>query len=71
MLDIQRRSAEGRNHLASLYHQLEQIAVWDDLQLENVEELRQAGIDVRFYAMPAAVCAGSQAECVAEVAETA
>ncbi len=28
VLDI-RRVAEGRNHLAALYHQLEQIAVWD------------------------------------------
>ncbi len=69
VLDIQRRVAEGRNHLATLYHQLEQIAIWDDLRLEQIEQLRQAGIDVRFYAMR---CGGSeqvQAECVAEVAE--
>lgn len=70
VLDIQRRAAEGRNHLATLYHQLEQIAVWDDLRLESLEALRQAGIDVRFYAMPADVSRKVQAECVAEVAET-
>ena len=69
VLDLQRRAAEGRNHLATLYHQLEQIAVWDDLRLEHVEELRQAGIDVRFYAMQRDGSGQVQAECVAEVAE--
>lgn len=71
VLDIQRRAAEGRNHLATLYHQLEQIAIWDDLRLESVEALREAGIDVRFYTVPAAVAREVQAECVAEVATTA
>jgi V/A-type H+-transporting ATPase subunit I len=69
VLDIQRRVVEGRNHLATLYHQLEQIAVWDDLRLEHVEQLRQAGIDVRFYALPADVSRQVQAECFAEVAD--
>jgi len=69
VLDIQRRSAEGRNHLATLYHQLEQIAIWDDLRLKHVEELRQAGIDVRFYAIPADLIGQVRAECVAEVAD--
>ncbi len=68
VLEIQRRAAEGRNHLAALYHQLEQIAVWDDLQLEHVEELRQAGIEVRFYAIPAHLAGQFKAECAAEVA---
>jgi V/A-type H+-transporting ATPase subunit I len=69
VLDIERRAAEGRNHLTTLYHQLEQIAVWDDLRLEQVEELRQAGLDVRFYSMSADVAAQVKAECVAEVAD--
>jgi V/A-type H+-transporting ATPase subunit I len=69
VLDIQRSAAEGRNHLATLYHQLEQIAVWDDLRLEHVEELIQAGIDVRFYAMSPDISAQVQAECVVEVAD--
>ncbi len=69
VLDIQRRAAEGRNHLVTLYHQLEQIAVWDDLRLEHVAELRQAGIDVRFYTMSADVFGQVQAECAVEVAD--
>ncbi len=67
VLDIRGRSAEGRNHLAALHHQLEQIAVWDDLRLKDVEELRQAGIDVRFYAIPADAFDQVEADCVAEV----
>jgi V/A-type H+-transporting ATPase subunit I len=69
VLDIQRSAAEGRNHLTTLYHQLEQISVWDDLRLEQLEELRQAGIDVRFYVISPDMIAQVQAECVAEVAD--
>ncbi len=68
-LEIRRRVAEGRNHLAALYHQLEQIAVWDDLRLEHVEELRQAGVTVEFFAVPASAFGRIEAECVAEVGE--
>jgi len=68
VLEIRRRVAEFRNHLAALYHQLEQIAVWDDLRLEHVEELRQAGIDVEFFAIPASAFNRIEADCVVEVA---
>jgi len=69
VLDIRRRAAEGRNHLATLYHQLEQIAVWDDLRLEQVTALRQAGLSLEFYAISADMFNQIEAECVAEVAE--
>jgi len=69
VLDIQKRSVEGRNHLTTLYHQLERIAIWDDLRLADVETLRQAGIHVRFYALPPHLLDRVEAECVAQVAE--
>ena len=69
VLEIRRRAAEGRNHLATLYHQLEQIAVWDDLRLEHVAELRRAGVQVEFFAVPAVAFPRIEAECVVEVAE--
>lgn len=69
VLEIRRRGIEGRNHLAALYHQLELIAIWDDLRLEHVEELRQAGIRVQFVAAPAEAFGRIEAECVAEVGE--
>ncbi len=64
VLEIQRRAAEGRNRLATLFHQLEQIAIWDNLRLEHVQELRQAGVELQFYAMPAAAVERVEAECV-------
>ncbi len=69
VLDIQRRAAEGRNRLATLFHQLEQIAVWDNLRLEHVDELRKAGIQLRFYAMPADAVEQVEAECVQVVGQ--
>ncbi|MDZ7618305.1 MAG: hypothetical protein U1E05_14965 [Patescibacteria group bacterium] len=68
VLDIQRRAAEGRNRLAALHHQLEQIAVWDDLRLDHVQQLRDAGVELRFYTMPAAAVDGVKAECTQVVA---
>ncbi len=69
VLQIQRRAAEGRNRLATLYHQLEQIAVWDNLRLEHVRKLREAGIDLRFYTVPARLVGEIEAECVEPMIE--
>jgi V/A-type H+/Na+-transporting ATPase subunit I len=69
VLEIQRRAAEGRNRLATLYHQLEQIAVWDNLHLEHVEQLRRAGIELQFFAMPGDAVGEVEAECVQVVAQ--
>ncbi len=69
VLAIQRRAAEGRNRLATLHHQLEQIAVWDNLRLEHVRELREAGIDLRFYTVPARLVSEIEAECVEAMTE--
>ncbi len=69
VLEIERREAEGRNRLATLHHQLEQIAVWDNLRLEHLKELREAGVDLHFYAMPATAVAAVEAECVEVVGQ--
>jgi len=69
VLEIQRRTAERRNRLAALFHQIEQIAMWGNLQLKDVQELRGAGVDVRFYAMPAKAARAIQAECAEVVAD--
>ncbi|MBM4087852.1 MAG: hypothetical protein FJ276_00265 [Planctomycetes bacterium] len=69
LLEIRRRGIEGRNQLAALYHQLEKVAIWDDLRLDHVDELRQAGVRVQFLAVPADAFGRIEAECVAEVGE--
>lgn len=69
VLEIQRRAAEGRNRLATLHHQLEQIAVWDDLRLEDVQQLREAGVELRFYVVPETALGAVEAECMYVVAQ--
>ncbi len=68
VLELQRRAAESRNRLAALYHQLEQIEMWGNLELERLEQLRDAGIDVRFYELPAAAVEQVGADCAEVVA---
>ena len=62
-----RKIGRGSESPGWLHHQLEQIAVWGDLRLKDLEDLRQAGIDLRFYAIPADAFHQVEAECVAEV----
>lgn len=69
VLEIQRRSVEKRNRLVTLYHQLEQIAVWGDLDLKQIDALRAAGVDVHWYSVPRRVVPSIQAECVEAVGE--
>jgi len=69
ILDIQRRAAEGRHRLAGLYHQLQQIAVWGDMRLEDLDALAEAGVNVHFYSMPSKVVAAADAQCVSVVAD--
>jgi V/A-type H+-transporting ATPase subunit I len=69
VLEIQRRAAEGRNRLAALYHQLEEIAVWGNVTLEDIEQLRQAGVEVRFYAVPLREVDSIQADCAEVMAD--
>jgi len=64
VLDIQRRSAERRHRLGVLYRQLEQLVLWGDVELKQFEQLRDAGIDVRFFCLPADKLDQVQAECV-------
>jgi V/A-type H+-transporting ATPase subunit I len=70
VLDIQRRAAEGRNRLAVLYHQLEQVtATWGNLSLAELRQLQEAGISVEFYAVPSSAIEAVRADCVQVVGE--
>ncbi len=51
-MDIHRRAAERRSRLAALHRQIEQIAMWGDLRIDQLDALQESGLDVRFYAVP-------------------
>lgn len=68
VLGIQRNAAERTARLTALYRQLEQLAPWGDVRLEQFAALREAGIDLAFFALPPADLGAIQAECVDPIA---
>ena len=68
-LRIQRTSAERNSRLSTLHRQAGRLAVWGDVTVRQFTDLRAAGIDIRFYSVPAAEVPGVRAECVQVVAE--
>ncbi len=67
VLDIQRRTAERQSRLAALERLLESVAIWGDVRVEQFEALRQAGLNVCFFAVPEDLVDEIQAECVQPV----
>ncbi|MCS7237248.1 MAG: hypothetical protein NZ899_03155 [Thermoguttaceae bacterium] len=63
--DIQRRAAEGRNRLAALYHQLEQVtSVWGELALTDLARLGEVGVSVQFFEVPPRLVREVEGDCV-------
>lgn len=69
VVDIQRRSAEQSNRLTNLFRQIEQLDLWGDLRLEQLDALAETGVKVAFYAIPTAEVSAVQAECVQPLRE--
>jgi hypothetical protein len=46
VLNVERHLVEHDNRLALLHHELEQLDLWGNVELQQIERLRQAGIDV-------------------------
>ncbi len=67
VLDIQRRTAERQSRLAALERLLECVSLWGDIRVEQFEALRQAGLDLRFFAVPDELIDEIRAECVQPV----
>lgn len=61
---IRRRSAEAVNRLAALHRQIERLAMWGDVRLEQFEQLRRSGVDVQFLSVPQKNAPDIQAEFV-------
>ncbi len=68
-LQIQQTTAELSHQLVSLHQQMEKLTLWGDLRLEQVEALRQAGLEVKFLSIPAEQAGQITAECVQPLAD--
>ncbi|MBT3202066.1 MAG: hypothetical protein HN350_19360 [Phycisphaerales bacterium] len=48
-LEIQRRSAERNSRLSSLQRQYDQMEAWGDVTLQQLSDLRNAGVTIEFF----------------------
>lgn len=68
IIDIQRRSAEGRHRLGTLHRELEELEMWGDVRLGQIEQLRSSGIQVSFHTVPQDAVDQVRADCVVTLA---
>ena len=68
-LRIQREEAELITRLNILHQQVEQFKLWGDVRLEQFEQLREKGIDIKFFTVPADQLAEVHAECVQRISD--
>lgn len=54
VMRIERESAERTSRLTNLYRQMECFANWGDVRLSDFDRLRQDGVDIQLYSVPAA-----------------
>jgi len=68
-ISINKAIAEERDRLSALHRTAEQLKLWGDTKLAQLEELRSLGIEVKFYSVAQKDLAGLEAECIETVAE--
>lgn len=49
LAEIQKRNNEASNKLSNIARQVEQLEVWGDTRVSDLEALEQAGVKLRFY----------------------
>ena len=69
IMDIQRRQLERENRLASLHRQLEHQSMWNDLRVDDYKTLKDAGVEIQFFAMPADLVTQTKAEFLTDLGE--
>lgn len=68
-ISIHKEIAEENDRLNTLYRAADQLQLWGNTELRQLEELRSAGIDVRFLSVAHKDLPGLEAECIETVAE--
>ncbi len=60
----QRAEAEKRSRLSALHREIDQLELWGDVRLEQFNQLRRNGIELKFYSAPAERAGEFEAELV-------
>jgi V/A-type H+-transporting ATPase subunit I len=63
-LRIQRDSAELTNRLSALHREYEQLNLWGNVTLQDLDRLKQANIKLSFYSIATDQISEVQAECI-------
>lgn len=62
-IEIQSTISGSQDRLADLHHRMEEMKVWGDVKLKQFEDLRESGVEVRFFSVPQKQADKIQAEC--------
>jgi len=68
-LSIQKALADEEDHLNTLYRKADQLALWGNVELKQLEKLRAAGIEIKFFSVAQKDLPGLEAECIETLAE--
>ena len=68
-ISIYKAIADEEDRLTGLHRKAGQLSLWGDIELGQLERLRAAGIEVRFFSVAQKDLAELEAECVETIAE--
>jgi V/A-type H+-transporting ATPase subunit I len=68
-LSIQKKIADQQDHLNTLHRKANQLRLWGNVELKQLEQLRSTGIDIKFFSVAQKDLAELEAECVETITE--
>jgi len=68
-LSIYKVIADEEDRLSILHRKADQLALWGNVEIEQLEQLRSAGIELKFFSVAQKDLPGLEAECIETVAE--
>jgi V/A-type H+/Na+-transporting ATPase subunit I len=68
-VSIHKAIADQKDRLSSLHRTADQLALWGNIELKQLENLRSKGIDIKFFSVAKKDLAGLEAECIEVIAE--
>jgi len=70
-ISVHKAIADEKDRLNTLHRTAEQLAVWSNVQVRQLENLREAGIEVKFFSVAQKDLPGLDAECIETIGEQA
>jgi V/A-type H+-transporting ATPase subunit I len=67
-IEIHSAISDNQNRLVDLHYKMEALKVWGNVRLKQFEDLRERGVEVRFFSLPQKQADRLQAECAEVVA---